>query len=98
MLAEKLAIYLQPDRENPLHELLSDREYEVVLMIALGKTVSEIANELSLSVKTISTKRSRALAKMGMKTNAELTHYAISNCGESPLQGNVFRGLSGVRV
>lgn len=48
-------------------------------MIASGKTVSEIANALSLSVKTISTNRSRALAKMGMKTNAELTHYAISN-------------------
>lgn len=78
-LAEKLATYLQPDRERPVHELLSDREYQVVLMIASGKTVSEIADALSLSVKTISTNRSRALAKMGMKTNAELTHYAISN-------------------
>jgi two-component system, NarL family, invasion response regulator UvrY len=78
-LAEKLATYLQPDREGPVHELLSDREYQVVLMIASGKTVSEIANALSLSVKTISTNRSRALAKMRMKTNAELTHYAISN-------------------
>lgn len=78
-LAEKLAAYLYPGREGPVHELLSDREYQVVLMIASGKTVSEIANELSLSVKTISTNRSRALAKMGMKTNAELTHYAISN-------------------
>ena len=78
-LAEKLAAYLYPDRERPVHEFLSDREYQVVLMIASGKTVSEIANALSLSVKTISTNRSRALAKMGMKTNAELTHYAISN-------------------
>ena len=78
-LAEKLATYLYPDRERSLHELLSDREYQVVLMIASGKTVSEIANALSLSVKTISTNRSRALAKMGMKTNAEITHYAISN-------------------
>ncbi len=78
-LAEKLAAYLYSDRERLVHELLSDREYQVVLMIAAGKTVSEIANELSLSVKTISTNRSRALAKMGMKTNAELTHYAISN-------------------
>lgn len=78
-LAEKLATYLYPDRERPLHELLSDREYQVVLMIASGKTVSEIASALSLSVKTISTNRSRALAKLGMKTNAEITHYAIKN-------------------
>jgi len=78
-LAEKLATYLYPDRERSLHELLSDREYQVVLMIASGKTVSEIASALSLSVKTISTNRSRALAKLGMKTNAEITHYAIKN-------------------
>lgn len=78
-LAEKLATYLYPERERAIHELLSDREYQVVLMIASGKTVSEIAAALSLSVKTISTNRSRALAKMGMKSNAELTHYVISN-------------------
>jgi DNA-binding NarL/FixJ family response regulator len=57
--------------------LLSDREYQVMLMIASGKTVTEIADKLSLSVKTISTNRSRALKKMGMKTNAEFTYYAI---------------------
>lgn len=78
-LAEKLAEYLQSERERPLHELLSDREYQVVIMIASGKTVSEIASALSLSVKTVSTNRSRALAKMGMKTNSEITHYAIRN-------------------
>jgi DNA-binding NarL/FixJ family response regulator len=78
-LAEKLAVYLDTDTERPPHERLSDREYQVVLMIASGKTVSEIANELSLSVKTISTHRSRALEKMGFKTNAEITHYAIKN-------------------
>jgi DNA-binding NarL/FixJ family response regulator len=77
LLAEKLASYLDADREQPVHELLSDREYQVVRMIASGKTVSQIAAELSLSVKTISTNRSRALKKMRMKTNAEITHYAI---------------------
>jgi len=78
-LAEKLAAYIDFDMERAPHERLSDREYQVVLMIASGKTVSEIASELALSVKTVSTHRGRALEKMGMKTNAELTHYAISN-------------------
>lgn len=78
-LAEKLAVYLYPDRGRPVHEVLSDREYEVVLLIASGKTVSEIARLLSLSVKTISTNRTRALEKMGMRTNAEITHYVIKN-------------------
>ena len=78
-LAEKLALYLETDFEKSAHELLSDREYQVVLMIASGKTVSQIAMDLSLSVKTISTNRSRALTKMGMKTNAELTYYAIKH-------------------
>ncbi|MBI1783882.1 response regulator transcription factor, partial [Candidatus Sumerlaeota bacterium] len=58
---------------------LSDREYQVLRMIASGKTASEIAKELSLSVKTISTYRTRILEKMNMKNNAELTHYAIQN-------------------
>ena len=78
-LAEKLAFCLDTDSEKPVHERLSDREYQVVRMIASGKTVTEIAEELSLSVKTISTNRSRALAKMGMKTNAEITYYAIKH-------------------
>jgi two-component system invasion response regulator UvrY len=59
--------------------LTKDREFEVLQMVASGKTVSQIAKELSFSVKTISTYRARVLAKMGMKTNAELTHYAIEN-------------------
>jgi two-component system invasion response regulator UvrY len=62
-----------------LHETLSDREYQVFYMIASGKTVSEIAEELNLSVKTISTYRARILEKMNMKTNAELTRYAFQN-------------------
>jgi DNA-binding NarL/FixJ family response regulator len=78
-LAEKLAFALAPDIEKPLHETLSDREYQVMCLIASGKTVTEIADELSLSVKTISTYRARILEKMDMKTNAELTHYAIKN-------------------
>lgn len=78
-LAEKLALYLDADLEGPVHELLSDREYQVVLMIASGKTVKQIADELALSVKTISTNRTRALRKMRMKTNAEITYYAIKH-------------------
>ena len=78
-LAEKLAFDLEIDAEKPLHETLSDREYEVMRMIASGKTISEIAKKLFLSVKTISTYRSRILEKTGMKSNAELTHYALKN-------------------
>jgi two-component system, NarL family, invasion response regulator UvrY len=78
-LSEKLATYLETDAEKPLHELLSDREYEVVLMIAAGKTVGQIAEELSLSVKTISTNRTRALRKMGMSNNSEITYYAMKH-------------------
>jgi DNA-binding NarL/FixJ family response regulator len=76
-LAEKLAIGMEKEIEKPLHEKLSDREYQVVLMIASGRTVKEIADELSLSIKTISTNRSRALRKMGLKNNSELTYYVI---------------------
>ena len=78
-LAEKLAFDLETETEKPLHETLSDREHQVLLMIASGKTVSGIAEELSLSVKTIDTYRARILEKMKMKTNAELTHYVIKN-------------------
>ncbi len=76
-LAEKLANDLETDTDKPIHELISDREFQVLSLIASGKTVSEIAAVLSLSVPTISTYRSRILDKMHMKTNAELTHYAI---------------------
>lgn len=78
-LAEKLAFGLTGEQDKPPHERLSDREYEVLCLIASGKTPSEIADELSLSVKTISTFRTRILSKLSMKTNAEITHYAIQN-------------------
>lgn len=78
-VAELLAAQIGCDTEKQPHENLSDREYSVLCMIASGKTVGQIGQELSLSVKTISTYRARILQKMGMKTNAELTHYAISN-------------------
>jgi len=78
-LAEKLAVDLEVDASKPVHEMLSDREYQVLCMIASGKTVGEIAEKLSLSAKTISTYRARILEKMNMKNNAELTHYAIQS-------------------
>jgi DNA-binding NarL/FixJ family response regulator len=78
-LAEKLAVDLEIGPGKPSHETLSDREYQVMCMIASGNTLKEIADGLSLSIKTISTYRSRILEKMNMKTNAELTHYAIKN-------------------
>ena len=78
-LAEKLAVSLELGEEKPPHEMLSDREYQVMCMIASGKTIKEIAEELSLSVKTISTYRSRILEKLNFKTNAAITHYAVQN-------------------
>jgi two-component system invasion response regulator UvrY len=78
-LAEELVIDLERGSDGPPHQILSDREFEVMCLIASGKTVGEIAVLLSLSDKTISTYRARLLEKMGMKTNAELTHYAIQN-------------------
>jgi len=78
-LAEKMAFDLETKTEKPLHETLSDREYQVMLLIGSGKTVSQIAEKLSLSAKTIDTYRTRILEKMKMKTNAELMHYVIKN-------------------
>ncbi len=78
-LAEILASDFGTDKEKPLHETLSNREYQVMCLIASGKTLTEIGDELALSVKTISTYRARILGKMNMKNNAELTHYAIQN-------------------
>jgi DNA-binding NarL/FixJ family response regulator len=78
-LAEKLAFHLESETERPLHESLSDREYEVMLMIASGKTTSAMAAEMALSVKTVSTYRARILEKMQMKGNADLTYYVIKN-------------------
>jgi len=78
-LAERLAFDLEKSGEQLPHQTLSNREYQVMCMIASGKTITEIAEELSLSDKTISTYRSRVLEKMEMKNNAELTYYAIRN-------------------
>ena len=78
-LAEKLAVFLEAGAKKPLHQALSDREYQVMCMIASGKTVKEISEELFLSVKTVSTYRSRVLQKMKMKNNAQLTHYCAQN-------------------
>jgi two-component system invasion response regulator UvrY len=78
-LAQELASAIGDDHETPLHDTLSDREYQTLTMIASGKTVSAIAEELSLSVKTISEYRARLLVKMKLKNSAELTHYAIKN-------------------
>jgi len=76
-MAESLAADLDRDFSKPLHECLSDREYDVLLRIASGRTVSEIAEEIHLSVKTISTYRARILEKMHLRNNAELTQYGI---------------------
>ena len=78
-LAEKLALGLRSGATGLPHETLSDREYQVLCSISSGKTVKEIAAELSLSEKTVSTYRARILEKMNMKSNAELTHYGIKN-------------------
>lgn len=78
-LAQELASAIGDDHDTPLHDTLSDREYQTLTMIASGKTVTAIAEELSLSVKTISEYRARLLVKMKLKNSAELTHYAIKN-------------------
>ena len=78
-VADELVLYAQNEDDQPLHKHLSDREYQVLCLIASGKEVKEISIELALSAKTISTYRARILEKMNMKTNAELTHYAIQN-------------------
>lgn len=77
-LGESLAADLAAE-DRPPHETLSDREYQVLRLIGSGRTVSQIAAELRLSVKTVSTYRTRILEKMRMTSNAELTHYAIRN-------------------
>jgi DNA-binding NarL/FixJ family response regulator len=76
-LAEKLVFDLETNTTKAPHEILSDREYQVLCMIASGKTVSQIADLLHLSVKTVSTYRVRLLEKINLKNNAELTRYAI---------------------
>jgi two-component system invasion response regulator UvrY len=78
-LAQALASQVGDDHDTPVHDTLSDREYQTLTLIASGKTVSDIALELSLSVKTVSEYRARLLVKMKLKNSAELTHYAIRN-------------------
>jgi DNA-binding NarL/FixJ family response regulator len=78
-LAEKIAYALDEDSSKQPHESLSDREYQVLCLIGTGKTVSQIADALALSVKTVSTYRSRILEKMHLENNAELIHYAFQN-------------------
>lgn len=77
--AEKIALEIGNNSEKAPHERLSNREYSVLLMIGSGKSISEIADELSLSVKTVSTYRTRILEKMGLNTNADLIRYVIEN-------------------
>lgn len=78
-LAEKLALNVRKDFTKTPHEMLSDREYEIMCAIGSGKTVTEIAEALSLSVKTISTYRTRILEKLSLKNSAEIARYAIRN-------------------
>jgi DNA-binding NarL/FixJ family response regulator len=78
-LADLLAANLESSLEKPLHEHLSDREYQVMCLIAVGKSLKDIADELSVSVSTINTYRARILEKMRMRNNTELTHYALEN-------------------
>ncbi|MCG8606342.1 response regulator transcription factor [bacterium] len=74
---EKLAWYLEVDEQGPPHKKLSDREYQIMCMIASGKPVKKISEDLSLSAKTVSTYRARMLNKLQLKNNAEVTYYAI---------------------
>jgi two-component system, NarL family, invasion response regulator UvrY len=78
-LAEKLATYFEENKGKPLYQNLSDREYQVMCMIAGGKRLSDIAQELNLSIKTVSSYRTRILQKLKFKSNAELIRYAVDN-------------------
>ncbi len=78
-VAQKLASHLEQDSEGAPHEALSDREYQVMCLLGSGKTVKEVGSKLSLSVKTISTYRTRILEKMSMRHNAELMRYVMEN-------------------
>jgi DNA-binding NarL/FixJ family response regulator len=78
-LAEKLAADLGPAAGGVTHEALSDREFQVMMLIARGKKVSQIAEELAISVPTANTYRARILAKLNLESNAEILHYAVTN-------------------
>lgn len=78
-LGEKAVLQLASETAKPLHETLSNREYQVLVMIAAGKAIKQIAKELFLSVRTVSTYRARVLGKLNLRTNAELIRYALQN-------------------
>jgi len=78
-VAEKIAAIMDKDNEKPMHQQLSDREFSVFKLLASGKSVTEIADHLFLSITTVSTYRTRILTKMNFKTNAELTLYSFEN-------------------
>ena len=78
-VAERMATYIEVDSERPPHERLSDREHQVLVLLGSGRSVGEIAGELSLSVKTISTYRARILEKTGMENTAQLIKYAVQH-------------------
>lgn len=78
-VAETLAKQIDTNTDRPLHDALSDREFQVMRMIAAGKTINEIAEELSLSDRTVHTYRTRLMGKMNMDSNVALTHYALNN-------------------
>ena len=78
-MAEQLAFDYMPDKNQLPHELLSNREQEIMLLLVAGKKVKDIANELNLSISTVFTYRVRIFEKLKIKSNVELTHYAISN-------------------
>ncbi|ULA58298.1 MAG: DNA-binding response regulator [Nitrospira sp.] len=78
-MAELLVANLNEEAGRPLHELLSDREYQVMCLIAVGKSLKEIADDLCVGISTINTYRARILEKMQFKNNTELTHYALEN-------------------
>ena len=78
-LAEELARSLGEPNEKRPHELLSDREFDTLRMLAAGKSLTEIAESLSISPKTVSVYRTRLLQKMKLKNNAEIAHYALKN-------------------
>src|SRR5438105_1451726 len=98
LLPKKLVADIGRDADRPPHETLSDREFEVLRLIASGKTAGEIAKLLSLSDSTISTYRARILEKMGMKTNAELTHYAMPALNGLEVTRHLQKTFPNVRV
>lgn len=87
-IVDKLVLALNKDSSRPPHELLSNREFEVLLLIASGKGMTQIANTLDLSIKTISTHRTNILKKMNMKSNADLIAYTIHQQFDSPHPDN----------